>query len=103
MATDTLRSRPILSHDLSPSGGWNRLSNYTLEKIAMAAARAQRLERKNVIVDAGKVRRLRRTLRTSSESAAIRIAVERTLALEEAVAALQRMRRRGTWGKRIAS
>jgi len=69
----------------------------------MAAARAQRLERKNVIVDAGKVRRLRRTLRTSSESAAIRIAVEWTLALEEAVAALHRMRRRGTWGKRIAS
>jgi len=69
----------------------------------MAAARAQRLERKNVIVDAGKVRRLRRTLRTSSESAAIRIAVERTLALEEAVVALERMRRRGTWGKRIAS
>ena len=68
----------------------------------MAVTRAQRLERKNVIVDAGKVRRLRRTLRTSSESAAIRIAVERTLALEEAVAALERMRRRGTWGKRIA-
>jgi hypothetical protein len=68
----------------------------------MAAARVQRLERKNVIVDAGKVRRLRRTLRTSPESAAIRIAVERTLALEEAVAALERMRRRSTWGKRIA-
>lgn len=69
----------------------------------MAAVRAHRLERKNVIIDAGKVRRLRRTLGTSSESAAIRIAVERTLALEEAVAALERMRRRGTWGKRIAS
>jgi hypothetical protein len=69
----------------------------------MAAGRAQRLERKNVIVDAAKVRRLRRTLRTSSESAAIRIAVERTLDLEEAVAALERMRRRGTWGKRLAS
>jgi hypothetical protein len=69
----------------------------------MAGARAQKLERKNVIVDAGKVRRLRRTLRTSSESAAIRIPVKRTLALEEAVAALERMRRRGTWGKRIAS
>ncbi|HEX9820089.1 MAG TPA: hypothetical protein VGD07_10810 [Methylomirabilota bacterium] len=69
----------------------------------MAAARTQRFERKNVIVDTGKVRRLRRALRTVSESAAIRIAVERTLALEEAVAALERMRRRGTWGKRIAS
>ena len=65
--------------------------------------RPQRLERKNVIVDASKVRRLRRTLRTSSESAAIRIAVKLTLALEEAMAALERMRRRGTWGERIAS
>ncbi len=69
----------------------------------MAVDRADRFERKNVIVDVGKVRRLRRTLRASSESAAIRIAVERTLALEEAVAALERMRRRGTWGKRLAS
>lgn len=69
----------------------------------MAAGRAERLERKNVIVDGDKVRRLRRTLQASSESAAIRIAVERTLALEEAVAALERLRRRGTWGKRLAS
>lgn len=63
----------------------------------------ERLERKNVIVDAGKVRKLQRTLRASSESAAIRIAVDRTLAFEEAVAALERMRRRGTWGRRLAS
>jgi hypothetical protein len=69
----------------------------------MAADRAKRLERKNVIVDGRKVRRLRRTLRASSESAAIRIAVERTLAFEEAVAVLERMRRRGTWGRRFAS
>ncbi len=69
----------------------------------MAAARAERFGRKNVIVDGGKVRRLRRTLGASSESAAIRIAVERTLALEEAVAALERLRRRGRWGKRLAS
>ncbi len=69
----------------------------------MAEGRAQRFERKNVIVDAGKVKRLRRTLRTSSESEAIRIAVDRTLALEEAVLALERLRRRRTWGKRIAS
>lgn len=69
----------------------------------MATARAERLARKNVIVNARKVRRLRRTLGASSESAAIRIAVERTLAFEEAMAALERMRRRGTWGKRLAS
>lgn len=52
----------------------------------MATVRAERLARKNVIVDAAKVSRLRRTL-----------------ALEEAVAALERLRRRGTWGKRLAS
>ncbi len=69
----------------------------------MATDRAERLERKNVIVDARKVRRLQRTLRASSESAAIRIAVERALAFEEAVVALERMRRRGTWGKRLVS
>jgi hypothetical protein len=68
----------------------------------MAAARVQRLERRSVIVDARKVRRLRRTLGTPSESAAIRIAVDRTLELEAATAALERMRVRGTWGKRIA-
>jgi len=69
----------------------------------MGADRTERLERKNVIVDARKVKRLRRTLRASSESAAIRIAVERVLAFEEALAALERLRRRGTWGKRLAS
>lgn len=69
----------------------------------MAASRTERFERKNVIVDTRKVRRLQRALRTSSESAAIRIAVERTLAFEEALTALDRLRRRGTWGKRLAS
>lgn len=79
------------------------LVDYTLERIPMATPRAERLERKNVIVDARKVKRLQRTLRTSSGSAAIRIAVERALAFEEAVAALERLRRRGTWGRRLAS
>ena len=69
----------------------------------MATNRAARLERKNVIVDSGKVRRLRRALRVTSESAAIRIAVDRALAFEEALTALERLRRRGTWGKRLAS
>lgn len=69
----------------------------------MAANRAEHLDRKNVIVDARKVKRLQRTLQVSSESAAIRIAVERALAFEEAMAALERLRRRATWGKRLAS
>ena len=77
------------------------MAGYTPE-VQMATVRNGRLERKNVIVNASRVRRLRRALRASSESAAIRIAVERTLDLEEAIAALERLRRRGTWGKRLA-
>jgi hypothetical protein len=68
----------------------------------MTRATTERLERKNMIVDAVKVRRLQRALQASSESAAIRIAVDRALALEEAVAAFDRLRRRGTWGQRLA-
>ncbi len=69
----------------------------------MATPRKKRLGQRNVIVDARKVKRLRRTLGASSESAAIRVAVERTLAFQEAMAALERLRQRGTWGKRLAS
>lgn len=69
----------------------------------MAKMIAGRLERKNVVVDAGKVRRLRKALGAASESEAIRAAVERVLGFEEAVAALERLRKRGTWGKRLAS
>jgi hypothetical protein len=64
---------------------------------------ARHLERKNVVVDAGKVRRLRKALGAASESEAIRAAVERVLGFEEAVSALERLRKRRTWGKRFAS
>jgi len=68
----------------------------------MAKAEAQRLDRKNFIVDGSKVKRLKRVLRTSSESEAIRVAVDRALNAEEAIAALERLRKRGTWGKNLA-
>ncbi|MBI2988905.1 MAG: hypothetical protein HYY45_19260 [Deltaproteobacteria bacterium] len=68
----------------------------------MAKAAAQRLDRKNFIVDGSKVKRLKRVLRTSSESEAIRVAVDRALDAEEAIAALERLRKRGTWGKNLA-
>jgi hypothetical protein len=68
----------------------------------MAKAETQRLERKNFIVDSSKVKRLKKVLRTSSESEAVRVAVERALNAEEAVAALERLRKRGTWGKNLA-
>lgn len=68
----------------------------------MAKAETQRLERKNFIVDLSKVKRLKKVLRTSSESEAIRVAVDRALNAEEAIAALERLRKRGTWGKNLA-
>ncbi len=64
---------------------------------------AAKLERKNVIVDSSKVRRLRRILGTSSDSEAIRAAVERTLDAEAAITALERLRKRGTWGKALVT
>jgi len=65
-------------------------------------AKAHALDRKNFIVDENKVKRLRRILRAPSESEAIRVAVDRALNAEEAVAALERLRKRGTWGRNIA-
>ena len=60
-------------------------------------AKAQALDRKNFIVDGSKVKRLQRMLHVPSESEAVRVAVNRALDAEKAVAALERLRRRGTW------
>jgi len=68
----------------------------------MAKAEAQRLDRKNFIVDGSKVKKLKRVLQAASESEAIRVAVDRALNAEEAIAALERLRKRGTWGKNLA-
>lgn len=68
----------------------------------MAKAEAQRLERKNFIVDGSKVKRLRKILGLRSESETIRIAVDRALDAEEAIGALERLRNRGTWGRNLA-
>ena len=57
----------------------------------MAKREAQKLDRKNFIVDGKK-----------KESEAVRVAVDRTLNAEEAVAALERLRKRGSWGKNLA-
>lgn len=62
----------------------------------------RRLDRKNLIVDGSKVKRLQRILNVPSESEAVRVAVDRTLDAEAAIAALERMRRRGTWGRNLA-
>ena len=61
-----------------------------------------RLERKNFIVDGWKVSRLRKILGAPSESEAVRVAVDRALNAEEAIGALERLRKRGTWGRHLA-
>ncbi len=53
------------------------------------------LARKNLMVDEAEVRALKRVLGVSTESEAVRIAVRDRLALEEAQAALRRIRARG--------
>jgi len=68
----------------------------------MTTVRAQKLDRKNLIVDGKKVERLRVILGVASMSEAVRTAVDRTLDAEKAVAALERLRKRGTWGKNLA-
>ena len=60
------------------------------------------LNRKNLIVEASKIKRLQRVFRASSESEAVRLAVERSLNAQAAIAALQRLKARGTWGKNLA-
>jgi hypothetical protein len=68
----------------------------------MSKAQTHALDRKNFIVDERKVKRLQKVLRAPSESEAIRVAVDRALNAEEAVAALERLRKRGTWGRNLA-
>ena len=55
---------------------------------------AQAFARKNLVVDARDIRSLRRVLGVATESEAVRIAVKERLALEEAQAALRRIRKR---------
>jgi hypothetical protein len=59
-------------------------------------------QRKSFMVDAVQIRRLKRILRAPSESEAVRAAVERALDAEEAIDALERLRRRGSWGRTLA-
>jgi hypothetical protein len=65
--------------------------------------KALNLERKNLIVDGRKLKRLQQTLKTKSESEAVRLAIDRTLDAEESITALKRLRERGTWGKNLES
>jgi Arc/MetJ family transcription regulator len=53
------------------------------------------LARKNLVVDQDEVRALKRVLNVATESEAVRIAVRDRLALEDAQAAVHRIRSRG--------
>lgn len=56
--------------------------------------------RKNLIVEGKKLEALRKILGASSESEAVRKAIDRTLTGEEVIAAFHRLRKRGTWANR---
>ena len=58
-------------------------------------ASGSNLARKNLIVDETAVRALKQALKVSTESEAVRITVRDRLAIEEAQAAFERIRRRG--------
>ncbi len=68
----------------------------------VSMSRALAFDRKNFIVNGKKVKRLRKILRAMSESEAVRVAVDRVLNAEQAIAALERLRKRGTWGRKLA-
>lgn len=56
-----------------------------------------KIARKNLMVESKKLQALRKLLGSSSESEAVREAIDRTLAGEEIIAAFERLRKRGTW------
>ena len=63
--------------------------------------RSARLERKNFVVDGKKVTKLKKILGAPSESEAVRVPVDRALNAEEAIGALERLRKRGSWEKNL--
>jgi hypothetical protein len=64
--------------------------------------KAPQFVRTKVTLAESKARRLQQLLRARSESAAIRSAVDRALAGERALRALERLQKSSTWGKRLA-
>ena len=53
------------------------------------------LTRTNLLLEAGKVRRLREALQSRSNSEAVRIVIDERLAVEAGLQALRRLRKRG--------
>ena len=59
------------------------------------------IDRKNILVNGEKVKRLQKILQVKSASEAVRVAVDRTIHVEEAMQALRRLKERGTWGTHL--
>ena len=70
---------------------YNCRHTYTLEKVMNRTA----LTRTNLLLEAGKVRRLRKALRSRSNSEAVRRVIDERLAVETGLEALQSLRRLG--------
>jgi hypothetical protein len=75
----------------APSIVYNGSPIYTLEISVSGAA----LTRTNLMLEAGKVRRLRRVLRSRSNSEAVRRVIDERLAVETGFASLQSLRELG--------
>lgn len=70
---------------------YNLIDTYTPEEVMGKAV----LTRTNLLLETGKVRQLRRALRSRSNSEAVRRVIEERLAVEEGLEALQGLRRVG--------
>ena len=73
------------------AGVYNRYRTYTLENVMNKAT----LIRTNLLLEPGKVRRLRKALRSRSNSEAVRRVIDERLAVETGLGALRNLRRLG--------
>jgi hypothetical protein len=67
--------------------GWNYTSEFVMRNIA--------LKRTNLVLEAGKVRQLRKALQSPSNSEAVRRVIDERLAVEAGLQALRNLRRLG--------
>ncbi|MFB3059958.1 MAG: hypothetical protein ACE10C_01155 [Candidatus Binatia bacterium] len=59
------------------------------------------VDRKNILVNGQKVKRLQKLLQVRSVSEAVQVAVDRSLDAKEAIHGLRRLQERGTWGRHL--
>jgi hypothetical protein len=81
----------LLRLQLSPWSVYNRLQKYTPENPMAKAA----LTRTNLLLETGKIRQLRKVLRSRSNSEAVRLAIDERLAVETGLCSLKKLRKSG--------